>query len=133
MLGRTHRKGALYLSLTLPDGGSSLIPAEWTDLNANSYSQSNFHCATHLLARLQDLMHTRKVVDALLQRLDTLHTCPAQQEDPHADGTISHTFTAVDNTTDLGTSQQRAESNNRHHPCAADEKNHATRTKEKHT
>ena len=77
-------------------------------------------------------MHSRIVVDALLRRLDSLNTCPAQQEDPHAVGVISHTLTAANNTTDLGKPQQREESNNNHHPCETDEENHSTQTKEEH-
>ena len=63
----THRKGRLHLVLILPDGSKSLIPADWTDLALPAQLSSK--PTTTTLGSLQDLLHARAVVDALLGRL----------------------------------------------------------------
>jgi len=73
VLGQTHRKDRLHLLLILPDGSKSLVPAEWTNLN----STANFvHKQSATLASLDELLHMRTVVDALLRRLASA-TCEA--------------------------------------------------------
>jgi hypothetical protein len=62
-----HRKGQLLLVLILPDGSKSLIPADWTDLD--SPTQSFCAPAAATLGSLENLLHARAVVDALLARL----------------------------------------------------------------
>ena len=62
---RAHRKGRLHLVLILPDGSKSLIPADWTDLALPAQLSSK----PTTLGSLQDLLHARAVVDALLGRL----------------------------------------------------------------
>ena len=59
-----HRKGRLLLVLILPDGSKSLIPADWTDLASPTQS-----IGTPTLGSLEDLLHARALVDALLGRL----------------------------------------------------------------
>jgi len=63
-----HRKGRLLLVLILPDGSKSLIPADWTDLASPSPSIAT-PAATTTLGSLEDLLHARALVDALLARL----------------------------------------------------------------
>lgn len=67
VFGVMHRKGRLLLVLILPDGSKSLIPADWTDLA--SPTQSIGTPATTTLGSLEDLLHARALVDALLGRL----------------------------------------------------------------
>ena len=67
VFGAMHRKGRLLLVLILPDGSKSLIPADWTDLA--SPTQSMGTPATTTLGSLEDLLHARALVDALLGRL----------------------------------------------------------------
>jgi len=62
-----HRKGRLLLVLILPDGSKSLIPADWTDLASPTPSLSAPVATT--LGSLENLLHARAVVDALLGRL----------------------------------------------------------------
>jgi len=73
VLGRTHRGGILHLTLVLPDGTRSLIPAAWTDLSLhpahNSSVTANVSTAP-LLGSVSDLLRTGTIVDALLRRLD---------------------------------------------------------------
>jgi len=63
-----RRRELLQLVLILPDGSKSLIPAEWTDL-ASTPSQHALSTHTATLCSLEDLLHARAVVDALLSRL----------------------------------------------------------------
>ena len=62
-----RRKGQLLLVLILPDGSKSLIPADWTDLAAPTQSIGTPAATT--LGSLENLLHARAVVDALLFRL----------------------------------------------------------------
>ena len=103
VLGRMHRNGTLNLILTLPDGGSSLIPAVWTDFSGVSAKQSQNNPHTSHIACLGDLMHARTVVDALLGRMNsTTHTCPPTKEDSHATGAILHTPPRAHESTSMG-------------------------------
>ena len=54
--------------LVLPDGSRSLIPASWTDLDPSTFSNSTASAAT--IATIPHLLQARKVVDALLHKLD---------------------------------------------------------------
>ena len=65
VFGAMSRKGRLLLVLILPDGSKSLIPADWTDLASPTQTAPT---AT-TLSSLEDLLHARAVVDALLGRL----------------------------------------------------------------
>ena len=62
-----RRNGRLLLVLILPDGSKSLLPADWTDLA--SPTQSFCAPAATTLGSLENLLHARAVVDALLGRL----------------------------------------------------------------
>ena len=72
-IGSLSRRGVLFVLVSLPDGSRSLIPARWTDWEANGFadpvSSDNDTAANHL-ARLHDLLHLRKVLDAVQSRLD---------------------------------------------------------------
>ena len=61
---RQHRRGELLLTLVLPDGTRSLIPAAWTDLHGLSDSERE------TLASAEQLLRARIVVDALLRRVE---------------------------------------------------------------
>ena len=70
VLGAIHRYGRLLLVLILPDGSKSLIPADWTDLSSAAQPQRALsEDAATTLGSLEDLLHARAVVDALLSRL----------------------------------------------------------------
>ena len=58
--------------LILPDGSKSLIPADWTDLPSAAQPQKGSSAQTAAtLGSLEDLLHARTVVDALLSRIVT--------------------------------------------------------------
>jgi len=80
-----HRQGRLHLVLILPDGSKSLIPVDWTDLASPAQPQQARSAQTAAtLGSLEDLLHARAVVDALLSRLAALQsengTPPATKE-----------------------------------------------------
>jgi len=64
---RRHER--LQLVLILPDGSKSLIPADWTDLASATRAHRAISTQTAMLGSLDDLLHARAVVDALLSRL----------------------------------------------------------------
>jgi hypothetical protein len=62
------RRGILLVLVALPDGSRSLIPAEWTDWRpepAGRTSADDVGDGDHDLGRIGDLLHLRKVIDAL--------------------------------------------------------------------
>jgi len=50
----------------LPDGSKALVPADWTKLGSSAHQAATQPPAG--LAALEDLLHLRTVVDALLRR-----------------------------------------------------------------
>lgn len=75
-MGWMQRDGILHLTLVLPDGTRSLIPAAWTDLkltaadNSPAIHNSSSSSLPPPLASVLDLLRTRTIVDALIRRLD---------------------------------------------------------------
>ena len=66
-----RRRGVLFVLAVLPDGSRSLIPAEWTDWRpeqADRTPADDVGDADHDLGSLGDLLHLRKVIDALSRR-----------------------------------------------------------------
>jgi hypothetical protein len=59
------------LTLIMPDGSRSLIPARWTDLNGDSSTTTNRRAASYAIATTSHLLHARKIVDALLCKLNS--------------------------------------------------------------
>jgi len=62
----------LHLTLILPDGSRSFIPAAWTNLNEicpQKFKSSNSPQATDLIASTSSLSRVRNIVDALLEKL----------------------------------------------------------------
>src|SRR2546421_4016391 len=84
-----QRKDRTILVLILPDGSKSLIPAEWTDFASRTQAQPTILApGAATLGSLEDLLHARAIVDALLSRLPALHRenekLPATKESPIA-------------------------------------------------
>ena len=61
---RQRRRGELLLTLVLPDGTRSLIPAAWTDLHVTPKPEPE------ILASTGQLLRARIIVDALLRRIE---------------------------------------------------------------
>jgi hypothetical protein len=84
-----RRKGRTILVLVLPDGSKSLTPAEWTDFASRTPAPRTLLApGTTTLGSLEDLLHARAIVDALLSRLPVLdrenRKVPATKESPIA-------------------------------------------------
>ena len=66
-----RRRGVPFVLAVLPDGSRSLIPAEWTDWRpeqANRTPADDVGEGDHDLGSLGDLLHLRKVIDAVSGR-----------------------------------------------------------------
>jgi len=69
VISSIQRRGILLVLVVLPDGSRSLIPADWTDWNAEQARRTPADAGgAHDLGRLGDLLHLRKVIDALYDR-----------------------------------------------------------------
>ena len=83
-----QRQDRTILVLILPDGSKSLIPAEWTDFASRTQAQPTVLTPAATLGSLEDLLHARAIVDALLSRLPALQRenkkLPATKESPIA-------------------------------------------------
>jgi hypothetical protein len=71
VISSIRRRGVLFALVVLPDGSRSLIPADWTDWSAEQANQTpagDGGDGSHDLGRLCDLLHLRKIIDALYDR-----------------------------------------------------------------
>src|SRR6266566_2687099 len=70
VISSIRRRGVLLVLVVLPDGSRSLIPANWTDWKAEQARRTpaDDTGGAHNLGRLGDLLHLRKVIDALYDR-----------------------------------------------------------------
>ena len=79
LLGWNHRNDSLHLTLVLPDGTRSFIPAEWTDLDIpdiQNRQSANRPLTKTVLGSICHLLHARKIVDALLCKMDSSKHVP---------------------------------------------------------
>ena len=71
-----RRRGVLPVLVVLPDGSRSLIPAEWwSPKQVDRTPADDGGDGDHDLGRLGDLLHLRKVIDALSGR----HVAPPRE------------------------------------------------------
>jgi hypothetical protein len=71
-LGHIDRRGIPYVLVILPDGSRSHIPVAWTDWEAQgskARSSTDHRDMMDRVARLHDLLHLRKILDAAQRRL----------------------------------------------------------------
>jgi hypothetical protein len=71
VISSIRQRGMLFALAVLPDGSRSLIPADWTDWSTEQAKQTPARDAgdgSHDLGRLCDLLHLRKIIDALYDR-----------------------------------------------------------------
>lgn len=86
VLGWTHRNESLHLTLVLPDGTRSFIPAEWTDLDipdTQNRQSTNRRPTKEVLGSICHFLHVRKMVDALMCKMDSskhVHTNTSKEE-----------------------------------------------------
>jgi hypothetical protein len=107
-----HRQGDLHLTLVLPDGSRSLIPAAWTNLDIDDRKDRPVNTSASergVLGSISDLTHTRKIVDALLRKLDSstqVKTSLSKEESVHANRDLAYTAGIDSRVNDLEGSQQ---------------------------
>ena len=126
LLRTMHRKGRLYLILILPDGTKSLIPADWTDFVVVTRPGQDLSArARATLGSIEDLLHTRAVTDALLNRLAAI-TSEAEEESPLARTPSVSLRSASRQKLSLGSPAGRATASGNRHPGKADRQRHPT-------
>ncbi len=71
VLSWLHRNGILHLTLVLPDGTRSYIPADWTNLGdiCPQFKPPDNRKQTDLIASRSNLLQVRKIVDTLLLKI----------------------------------------------------------------
>jgi len=105
VLGWCHRRGELHLTLVLPDGTRSLIPAAWTDLPSAQHvsGPSLRRGRTAFVASHVDLLHAQTIVDALLRQSNHATTpLPPAEEDSRAAAELSRPITSRRSRTRMG-------------------------------
>ncbi len=121
-----HRRGRLYLILILPDGSKSLIPADWTDFASETRPRQVLSVqATATLGSVEDLLHTRAITDALLNRLAAI-TSEAVEESPLAEKPSESLRSASRRNLSLGSPAGRATASGHRHPGTADRQRRPT-------
>src|ERR1700687_296561 len=122
-----HRKGRLYLILILPDGSKSLIPADWTDFVSVPVPRQALSVqATGALGSVKDLLHTRAITAALLNRLAAITSEAAEKECPLAEKPSESLRSASRRKLSLGSPAGRATASGHRHPGTADRQRHPT-------
>ena len=127
VLGHQHRQGTLYLTLALPEGGTSLIPAAWTNMGISLAAGANEKLRSRTLGSATELIHARAVVDALLCRLDSAYTSPATEEGPNAAGAIAFNHPVSAATAGVGSSESGAAHEAHRGPRTTDQEDSACR------
>jgi len=95
-MGGMRRGGVQLLLLILPDGSRSLIPAEWTDWQAEARSTPASCAQEKCLMPLAGLLRIRTIADALLKRGPIPRTGTSSHEESHAaDACPSRTSSAA--------------------------------------
>ncbi|MCP5113468.1 MAG: hypothetical protein GY953_21755 [bacterium] len=120
VLSHTHRQDRLHFLLILPDGSKSLIPAAWTDFDSAARSPQQ---QRPLVGSLEDLLRTRFLVDALLNRAAGSTEAPATpvtEQESHAPTTAEVQRHPDPGRTRLGTGQRRAKTARRRSPGPPD-------------
>ena len=130
-MGWTHRHGSLHLTLVLPDGSRSLIPAVWTDLDQSekrNLPSDNPQSAPSLIGSIPHLLHARKIVDALLRKLDSpeqISRSVSKEDSNRAETTrvLARSSEHISKTADLGQPESPAPRNSHHFISQADQQN----------
>ena len=85
-MGGMRRGGVQLLLLILPDGSRSLVPAEWTDWQAEAGSTLAPDIQENSLISLAGLLQVRMIADALLKRGPIPGPGASSHEESHAAG-----------------------------------------------
>lgn len=113
VLGWLHRNEILHLTLVLPDGTRSYIPASWTNLSQlcpQKFKSPDNPATSNLIASTSNLLQVRKIVDVLLGKIYPLEQKPENAlKEGHnraqTNGTLARSGRTATNSRDLGKSQ----------------------------
>lgn len=106
----SQRRGRRFFTLILPDQSRTLIPADWTDVADHGDETTPSASLPQSLGSVADLLHTRRLVDALFRR-PTPAELHLNQERPCATspaGTVDHGTSAPSSTSHLSPIDPRA-------------------------
>ncbi|WP_300465200.1 hypothetical protein, partial [Desulfobacula sp.] len=120
ILGWLHRNEILHLTLVLPDGTRSYIPAAWTnlcELSPQKFKSSGNPATNNLIASTSNLLQARKIVDVLLEKIYPLEQKPetALKEGHNrakANGILARSGGTATKSSNLGKSQSSTERKN---------------------
>lgn len=132
VFSRLHRNGSLNLTLILPDGSRSLIPAAWTDLDmtpvktGQTLPPDNRPSTSATLGSLSHLLHARKVVDSLLHKLDASEQAtliPSKEERKRATPTrpLARSGKTAPGADPLGRTRPQHSKKDHRHPVQVDQ------------
>jgi len=124
VLGSIHRKGRLHLVLILHDGSKSLIPVDWTDLASPAQPRQVRSAQTAAtLGSLEDLLHARAVIDALLSRFAAFQSengnSPTTKESSVARKQSEPVRSSPPRNLPLGNTARRTQASRDRHPGAS--------------
>ena len=113
VLGWHHREDILHLTLVLPDGSRSFIPATWTNLQEICPEKFPFpvkKSQADLTATATTFLHVCKIVDSLLGKIPSLEQksrTASREENNHAKTVelLADTKRDLSNSSDLGISR----------------------------
>jgi hypothetical protein len=123
VLGWTHRNEILHLTLVFPDGSRSIIPASWTDLSGQkpkSLASADSHPTSNVIATIPHLLHARKIVDALLCRLNYSEE---ERKRAQAIGSVAHIAGPVTALKDLENTNPSTKTKRHNHSGRPDQQN----------
>ena len=114
----------------LPDGSRSYIPASWTDLDPNTLP--DFNPQTAIIGTILHMLQARKVVDALLCKLDDSEQqeqTPSKEESKGASTIIPVAPRKVPATRHLAESQPQQQKRAHRRPRQIDRKGSLSTTR----
>ncbi|MBN4065396.1 hypothetical protein JYT85_01975 [Desulfocapsa sp. AH-315-G09] len=125
-----HHHDTLKLTLVLPDGSRAEIPAAWTDLNKKcprKFTLPTRKSQTDLIATASGFLHTRKIVDDLLDKLlsSMQKSSASRKENNHAQTAelLANQGRVHANSGDLANPEPRTAATDNSGSCRTDPKN----------
>jgi hypothetical protein len=131
VIGWTHRNDILHLTLILPDGSRSFIPAYWTNFPGEKSAplpQDNSASPSPVIATTRHLLQARKIVDALLCKFkssehEDMTTSKEENDRAQAIGTVAHIDGCIPNPKNLASTDQSTKTRTHHRPGPPDQQN----------
>ncbi|MBN1930041.1 MAG: hypothetical protein JW786_00345 [Desulfobacterales bacterium] len=131
IIGWHHKDEILYLTLILPDGSRSFIPASWTNINEicpQKFTQTDGRIQSDLIATASNLLNLRKKIDAIFDKLPFLeiNRKNISRKENHAGKAtepLADPRRSVCRTNNLGKPRKTTTRSNHNLSCKADQQN----------